>query len=56
MPIIVDEVVISVEVANRPPGAATGGGPDAGTAEQRRGIVAECVERVLDILSQKEER
>lgn len=55
MPIIVDEVVISVEVANRPPGAA-GSGVQEGGAEQRRGIIAECVERVLDILSQKEER
>lgn len=56
MPIIVDEVVISVEVANRPPGAAAGSGSQEGGAEQRRGIIAECVERVLDILSQKEER
>lgn len=56
MPIIVDEVVISVEVAGRPPGAAAGSGTDAGAANQRREIVAECVERVLDILSQKEER
>ncbi|HEX8431401.1 MAG TPA: DUF5908 family protein [Longimicrobium sp.] len=52
MPIIVDEVVISVEVGN----AASGGAASApsGTAD-KQSIVAECVERVLDILAQKRE-
>jgi hypothetical protein len=52
MPIIVDEVVISVEVGN----AASGGAATApsGTAD-KQSIVAECVERVLDILAQKRE-
>jgi hypothetical protein len=52
MPIIVDEVVISVEVGN-----AAGGGsatPPSGLAEKQT-IVAECVERVLDILAQRAE-
>lgn len=56
MPVIVDEVVISVEVAN----AATGGGAPAaaagGAAEERQALLAECVERVLDVLRRKEER
>jgi hypothetical protein len=53
MPIVVDEVVISVEVSNQ----ASGGGttpPDATSDKQT--IVSECVERVLEILSQKQER
>jgi hypothetical protein len=53
MPIIVDEVVISVEVDNR----ASGGNATTPTpTEERQQIVAECVERVLDILSLKKER
>ncbi len=54
MPVIVDEIVISVEVAspeaaNAAP-AAGAGGPDAHHA-----LVSECVERVLDVLARKEE-
>ena len=62
MPIIVDEVVISVEVTNQATGGATSGpSPTAQVAgsvstEERQAIVAECVERVLDILQQKAER
>jgi hypothetical protein len=54
MPIIVDEVVISVEVSNA---AAGGTAAPAGTStDDKQKIVAECVERVLDILAQKAER
>ena len=53
MPIIVDEVVISIEVTNRTSGDASHA--SSGTGEQEA-IIAECVERVLDILSRKEER
>lgn len=52
MPIVVDEVVISVEVADRPgerPGAP------ANPVEDRQALVAECVERLLEILAQREE-
>jgi hypothetical protein len=53
MPVIVDEVVISVEVSN----AAAGGAASAPSGtEQTQTIVSECVERVLDILEQKAER
>lgn len=53
MPIVVDEVVISVEVANQDSG---GGAPSGGSAEDRQALVEECVERVLDVLRRKEER
>ena len=53
MPIIVDEVVISVEVSNQASGGAAT--PPSSTQEKQT-IVAECVERVLDILAQKAER
>lgn len=53
MPVIVDEVVISVEVANH---AAGGAASPPSSAEERQAIVAECAERVLEILRQKGER
>jgi len=53
MPVIVDEVVISVEVTNQ----ASGGAAAApSTTEDKQAIISECVERVLDILAQKAER
>jgi hypothetical protein len=52
MPIIVDEVVISVEVSND---AAGGAATPPAKLDERQTIVAECVERVLDILAQKAE-
>jgi hypothetical protein len=56
MPVIVDEIVISVEVGGAGSrGAAPasgGGGPD----EEHRALISECVERVLDVLAMKEER
>ena len=52
MPIIVDEVVISVEVTNQASGGSTT--PPSGT-EDKQMLVAECVERVLDILREREE-
>lgn len=55
MPIVVDEVVISVEVEARPAGGTRAAAP-AASNEDRQVIVAECVERVLEILAQREER
>jgi len=55
MPIVVDEVVISVEVQSPP-----AGGPalpsSASTTEDKQALVAECVERVLEVLAQRKER
>jgi hypothetical protein len=55
MPIVVDEVVITVDVTGeRAPG---GRSPAAGGAEvDRQQIVSECVERVLEVLAEREER
>jgi len=53
MPIIVDEVVISIEVANA---GGQGGAPPLAVTEQKQVLVAECVERVLEILRDRQER
>jgi hypothetical protein len=53
MPVIVDEVIISVDVSNAAAGAAAS--PPSAT-EEKQLIISECVERVLDILEQKAER
>jgi len=55
MPIIVDEVVISVEVAgekSRAKDGAAAGDPPA----DKQALIEECVERVLEILGRREER
>jgi hypothetical protein len=53
MPIIIDEIVISVEVANQ---AAAGAVPPAPDVDTHQLIVQQCVERVLEILRAREER
>jgi hypothetical protein len=52
MPVIVDEVVIRVEVSNQ----ASGGASPPPATEDRQAVVDECVERVLQILRDREER
>lgn len=58
MPIVVDEVVISVEVEDHPAGGAPSPAlpSPASITEDRQVLVAECVERVLELLAQREER
>jgi uncharacterized protein DUF5908 len=53
MPVIVDEVVISVEVTNQGSGGTTTG---QGSTADKQALIAECVEKVLEILEQKVER
>jgi hypothetical protein len=53
MPVIIDEVVISVEVTNQESGGASA---QPTSQDDKQAIVNECVERVLDILKQKTER
>ena len=55
MPIFVDEVVISVEVDNAPGTGARPSGAGA-SSEDKQALVAECVERVLEVLAQRAER
>lgn len=50
MPIIVDEVIISVEAPNQQSGA------QSTPVDDRQKLVSECVEQVLEILKQKTER
>lgn len=51
MPIIIDEVVISVEVNN------AGNQPQQNSNNEiTQDLIEECVEQVLDILQQREER
>lgn len=52
MPIIIDEIVISVEVTNK---ISAGSGPPS-TGPDAQFIVEQCVERVLEILRAREER
>ncbi|MBS1140580.1 MAG: hypothetical protein H6R13_2033 [Proteobacteria bacterium] len=54
MPIIVDEVVISVEVGNGEAGGSTSGS-GAASADDKQALVEECVARVLEILREREE-
>lgn len=53
MPVIIDQIVISVDVSNQASGGAVS--PTSAT-EDRQSIINECVEIVLDILERKAER
>ena len=55
MPIIVDEVVISVEVGNAEAGGAASGSAVAPASADRQALVEECGARVLEILRDREE-
>lgn len=54
MPIEIRELVIRARV--EPPAAAPAAAAPEGGADERRDIVAECVEQVLEILRLREER
>ncbi|WP_428242861.1 DUF5908 family protein [Gynuella sp.] len=53
MPIIVDEVVITVEVSNQASGGAASKPSDS---EDKQQLIEQCVEQVLEILEQRHER
>lgn len=58
MPVVIDEVVISVEVTGgEPPGAEEGKErPPGAAAADRHALVQEVVEQVMDVLSRRGER
>jgi hypothetical protein len=51
MPIIIDEIVISVEISNKTESINS----QSPVANENKILVAECVERVLEILRQREQ-
>ncbi|MEW6428997.1 MAG: DUF5908 family protein [Thermodesulfobacteriota bacterium] len=53
MPVVVDEVIISIEIGNQ---AAGGTATPPTPTEEKQALIGECVERVLEILEQKAER
>jgi len=52
MPVIIDEVVISIDVSNQ---AAGGAAARPSETDDKQALIEECVERVLDILEQRRE-
>ena len=52
MPIVIDEIVISIDVGNAASGGAATPPPPS---EDRQALVAECAERVLEILRDRRE-
>ncbi|WP_188708271.1 DUF5908 family protein [Neiella marina] len=52
MPLLIDEVVISIQVDNHQSGGASGRPTELQNKQQ---IVAECVEQVMELLQQREE-
>ena len=53
MPIIIDEIVITVDVSNKDSGGSASAPP---APPQSQHVVEQCVERVLEILREREER
>ena len=53
MPIIVDEIVITVDFSHQDSGSAP---PAPPAALDTQNVVQQCVERVLEILREREER
>lgn len=51
MPVIIDEIVIALDVGN----AGDAADAPALGEEERRALVAECAERVLDVLRERRE-
>ncbi len=51
MPIVIDEIVIAIDVGN----AGNGEAAQVPAAQDRQALVAECAERVLEILRDRRE-
>lgn len=50
MPIVINEIVISVEAGGSQPA------PQAGNAAASEALIQECVARVMELLNQQKER
>lgn len=56
MPIFVDEVIVSLEVSEEPGRGREGSAQASASADDKQALIRECVEQVLEILAQREER
>jgi hypothetical protein len=56
MPIVVDEVIVSIEVSNAASGGSSAPSGAAPVEQDKQALISECVERVLEILERREER
>jgi hypothetical protein len=56
MPLEIKEIVITASVVTTPGGATSSGTNLTATATNKAEIIAECVEQVLEILREKNER
>nr|WP_198160735.1 DUF5908 family protein [Pedobacter panaciterrae] len=54
MPIIINEIEISVSVSDD--ASSSGGSPQSNNIPSKEEIIKECVEQVMEILKQKNER
>ena len=55
MPIVIDEVIISVNVDNKGTGVGGNTSRPAMDKDIKQQIIEECVEQVMDIMRQQEE-
>ena len=55
MPVVIDEIVVQLDVRNAEGGGAGTPAAPAPAADDRQALIAECVERVLEVLRRKQE-
>lgn len=55
MPVVIDEIVVQLDVCNAEGGGADRPAKPALAADDRQALIAECVERVLEVLRRQQE-